>query len=205
MTAAVDQLGTMRRERAATPALRYALRELRGGFGGFYVFMSCIALGVFAIAGIGALAASLSASLVSEGRTLLGGDASFSLIQREATPDERAVLAAKGDVSVAATMRAMAKSTADQYALVELKAADPSYPMIGAVDLAPVLPLAAVLAAQEGSFGAAADATLLARLSRSQHKTTTLEAADIAELAERPAAADGGLKRRAKKELSHEL
>lgn len=48
-------------------------------------------------------------------------------------------------------------------------------------------------------------ATLLARLSRSQHKTTTLEAADIAELAERPAAADGGLKRRAKKELSHEL
>jgi len=179
MTAAVDRLGTVRRERAATPALRYALRELRGGFGGFYVFMSCIALGVFAIAGIGALAASLSASLVSEGRTLLGGDASFSLIQREATPDERAVLAAKGDVSVAATMRAMAKSNADQYALVELKAADPNYPMIGAVDLAPVLPLAAALAAQDGSFGAAADATLLARLSLKVGDHVKIGAADF--------------------------
>src|SRR5436305_9041827 len=117
MTATVDQIGSIiKPRRSATPALRYALRELRGGLGGFYVFMSCIALGVFAIAGVGALAASLSASLVREGRVLLGGDAAFALIQREAKPDETAYLATKGELSVAATMRAMARSDEGQYA-----------------------------------------------------------------------------------------
>ncbi len=164
MTATVDQIGIVAPRRTATPALRYALRELRGCFGGFYVFMSCIALGVFAIAGVGALAASLSASLVSEGRTLLGGDASFSLIQREAKPDEQAFLSTKGELSVAATMRAMARSNDGQYALVELKAVDQNFPLLGALDMQPALPLADVLATRDGIFGAAADPALLARL-----------------------------------------
>jgi putative ABC transport system permease protein len=33
--------------------LRLALRELRAGARGFYVFIACIALGVMAIAGVG--------------------------------------------------------------------------------------------------------------------------------------------------------
>ena len=75
-------------------ALRYALRELRGGLRGFYIFIACIALGVMAIAGVGSVAASLGEGLAREGRTLLGGDAAFSLIQREATPDESPFCAA---------------------------------------------------------------------------------------------------------------
>src|SRR2546421_458213 len=43
--------------------LRLALRELRAGVRGFYVFIACIALGVMAIAGVGAVAASLSDGL----------------------------------------------------------------------------------------------------------------------------------------------
>ena len=39
--------------------LRLALRELRGGLSGFYVFIACIALGVMAIAGVGSVSASL--------------------------------------------------------------------------------------------------------------------------------------------------
>jgi putative ABC transport system permease protein len=73
--------------RAASLALRYALRELRSGLRGFYVFIACIALGVMAIAGVGSVAASLGEGLAREGRTLLGGDAAFSLIQREAKPE----------------------------------------------------------------------------------------------------------------------
>ena len=76
------------RSRASSLALRYALRELRGGLRGFYVFIACIALGVMAIAGVGSVAASLSEGLEREGRTLLGGDVAFSLIQREAKPEE---------------------------------------------------------------------------------------------------------------------
>ena len=63
-----------------------------------------------AIAGVGSVAASLSEGLTREGRTLLGGDVAFSLIQREAKPEEVAFLRARGQVSVAAALRAMARS-----------------------------------------------------------------------------------------------
>jgi putative ABC transport system permease protein len=43
--------------RGSSLALRYALREMRGGLSGFYVFIACIALGVMAIAGVGSVAA----------------------------------------------------------------------------------------------------------------------------------------------------
>jgi len=64
--------------------LRLALRELRGGVRGFGVFIACIALGVAAIAGVGSFAQGLVDGLAREGRAILGGDISFSLIQREA-------------------------------------------------------------------------------------------------------------------------
>jgi putative ABC transport system permease protein len=68
-------------------SLRYALRELRGGLRGFYVFIACIALGVMAIAGVGSVAASLGEGMAREGRALLGGDVAFLLFQREAAAD----------------------------------------------------------------------------------------------------------------------
>ena len=154
----------VRRDRAAWLPLRFALRELRGGLRGFYVFIACIALGVMAIAGVGSVAASLAEGLAREGRTLLGGDVAFSLIQREATPDEVAFLRARGQVSVAATLRAMARTSDGRLALVELKAVDSAYPMLGALTLQPTMPVADLLTERDGAFGAAADSTLLARL-----------------------------------------
>jgi putative ABC transport system permease protein len=150
--------------RPASLPLRYALRELRGGLRGFYVFIACIALGVMAIAGVGSVAASLGEGLAREGRTLLGGDAAFSLIQREAKPDEVAFLRSRGKVSVAATLRAMARTSDGRLALVELKAVDASYPMLGELTLDPNIPMADLLAERDGAFGAAVDSTLLARL-----------------------------------------
>jgi putative ABC transport system permease protein len=149
---------------AASLALRYALRELRSGLRGFYVFIACIALGVMAIAGVGSVAASLGEGLAHEGRTLLGGDAAFSLIQREAKPDEVAFLRTRGQVSVATTLRAMARTSDGRLALVELKAVDGAYPMLGELTLDPRMPVKDVLAEQDGAFGAAVDSTLLARL-----------------------------------------
>ena len=90
--------------------LRFALREMRGGLRGFYVFIACIALGVMAIAGVGSFARSLADGLAREGRVILGGDLSFTLIQREASAAERAFLDSHGTVSVAATLRAMART-----------------------------------------------------------------------------------------------
>src|SRR4051812_24789852 len=150
--------------RPASLALRYALRELRGGLRGFYVFIACIALGVMAIAGVGSVAASLGEGLAREGRTLLGGDAAFSLIQREAKPEEVAFLRSRGTVSVAATLRGMARTEDGKLALVELKAVDNTYPLLGEVTLDPKMPVPDLLSERDGAFGAAADATLLARL-----------------------------------------
>ncbi|ACE98754.1 protein of unknown function DUF214 [Rhodopseudomonas palustris TIE-1] len=144
--------------------LRYALREMRGGLNGFYVFIACIALGVMAIAGVGSVAASLGDGLAREGRTLLGGDAAFSLIQREAMPNEVAFLRSRGDVSVAATMRGMARTDDGRSALVELKAVDGAYPLLGDLKLEPPMPVADLLARRDDAFGAAADPALLARL-----------------------------------------
>jgi putative ABC transport system permease protein len=157
-------LETIPASRGPSLALRYALREMRGGLRGFYVFVACIALGVMAIAGVGSVAASLSDGLAREGRTLLGGDAGFALIQREAKPDELAWLNARGKVSVAATLRAMAKAPDGRLGLVELKAVDDTYPVLGQLTLAPDMPVGDLLAERDGAYGAAADATLLARL-----------------------------------------
>src|SRR5246500_395137 len=110
--------------RMAALSLRYALRELRGGLRGFYVFIACIALGVMAIAGVGSVSASLSDGLAREGRALLGGDVSFVLFQREAKPEEVAFLRSRGTVSVASTLRGMARSADGQLALVEMKAVE---------------------------------------------------------------------------------
>jgi putative ABC transport system permease protein len=148
----------------AALSLRYALRELRGGLRGFYVFIACIALGVMAIAGVGSVAASLSDGLAREGRNLLGGDVSFVLFQREANPAEVAFLRSRGQVSAAATLRGMARAADGRLALVEMKAVDSNYPMLGQVSLDPNIPLPDVFAERNGTFGAAADPTLLARL-----------------------------------------
>src|SRR5271167_582765 len=150
--------------RPASLPLRYALRELRGGLRGFYVFIACIALGVMAIAGVGSVAASLAEGLAREGRTLLGGDVAFSLFQREAKSDEVAFLRSRGDVSVTASLRGMARADDGRLALVEIKAVDGNYPMLGELALEPKMPVADLLAEHDGVFGAAVDSTLLARL-----------------------------------------
>jgi putative ABC transport system permease protein len=161
--------------RTASLPLIYALRELRGGLRGFYVFIACIALGVMAIAGVGSVAASLNDGLTREGRTLLGGDVAFSLFQREAKPDEIALLRGRGQVSVVATTRAMVRSAGGQLALVELKAVDQAYPLLGQLDLKPAMATTELFAEHDGTFGAAVDPVLLARLDLKVGDTVTLD------------------------------
>jgi putative ABC transport system permease protein len=144
--------------------LRLAARDLRGGLRGFYVFILCIALGVMAIAAVGSVSASLTDGIAREGRVILGGDIAFSLIPREASADERAFLQSQGQLSVAATFRAMARSPDGRSALVEIKAVDGAYPLYGTLVLDPPQAPADVLAKRNGAFGAAADPTLMARL-----------------------------------------
>ncbi len=159
--------------------LRFALREMRGGLNGFYVFIACLALGVMAIAGVGSVAGSLNDGLAREGRVIVGGDISFNLIQREASAAERDFIAQRGRVSVAATMRAMTQASDGRSALVELKAVDRAYPLYGALSLEPALDLTVLLAERDGAFGAAAAPALLARLGLKTGDRVTVGAANL--------------------------
>jgi putative ABC transport system permease protein len=163
----------------ARTLLRFALRDLRGGIRGFAVFIACIALGVMAIAGVASVAASLTAGLAREGRTILGGDLSFNLIQREADAQERTFLDTLGRTSVAATMRTMARTADGRTALIEMKAVDDAYPLYGQVTLTPEGPLSAALAQRGDVFGGVADAALLGRLDLKPGDRITVGAATI--------------------------
>ncbi len=174
-----DLVGSRQYGRSTRSALGFALREMRGGLRGFYVFIACVALGVMAIAGVSSFASSLTDGLAREGRVILGGDLSFSLIHREATAAERAFLERRGKVSAAATMRAMARTADSQLALVELKAVDGAYPLYGTVKLDRDVALPAALAERNGAFGALVDATLLARLGVQPGARLTVGAATI--------------------------
>ncbi|GGK37449.1 ABC transporter permease [Salinarimonas ramus] len=143
--------------------LRLAMRELRGGLSGFGIFLACIALGVMAIAGVSSVSRALTEGLAREGRTLLGGDLSYRLIHREATPAEIATLEEWGDVSVVATMRGMANAETGA-ALVEIKAVDEAYPIAGELVTEPALPPSEIFARAGDAYGAAVDPVLLGRL-----------------------------------------
>ncbi|MFL9826162.1 ABC transporter permease [Rhodoplanes sp. SY1] len=159
--------------------LRIATRDLRGGLSGFSVFIACMALGVMTIAGVGSISRSLSEGIAQQGRAILGGDISFNLVQREASPDERAFIAASGDLSVAAAMRALARTPDGKSTLVELKAVDAAYPLYGQVETDPPAPLSALLARDGDAFGAVVDPLLLARLGLERGARVTVGAATL--------------------------
>ena len=147
-------------------ALRFARRELRGGFAGFRIFFLCLMLGSAAIAGVESLSGAFLTGLQDQGQVLLGGDVSVSLVHRPANSEEMAFLNARGLVSQAQSMRAMAYALAgNQRQLVELKGVDERWPLFGAPKFAPEQDLRDVLACEDdGICGAAAEQTLLDRL-----------------------------------------
>ncbi|MFP4537743.1 MAG: ABC transporter permease, partial [Dichotomicrobium sp.] len=137
MTSITTAAPAARTSRLSIPlSLRLALRELRGGLSGFYVFILCIALGVAAIATVGTVTGALRDSIAEQGRAILGGDVAASVVHRRASDEERALFSRFGTLSEAGTMRAMAvRPDGDSQVLVSVKAVDERYPLYGDVVL----------------------------------------------------------------------
>ena len=148
-------------------AFAFARRELRGGIRGFRVFLACLLLGVAVIAGVGSLAAGVREAIEADARILLGGDVEFSFTHRHATPEQIAAMRAAGAVSATVEMRAMARA-GERRLLVELKAVDDAYPLLGTVALArargAAADLPAALARRDGAWGAALERAAMLRL-----------------------------------------
>jgi putative ABC transport system permease protein len=152
-------------------ALRLALRELRaelrGGLTGFRIFLACLALGVAAIAGVGTLSEAFVRGLKDDSRNLLGGDIDLRLLHRAASKEQLDYLKQHSKkFSLAVRMRAMASKpdTPEERALVEFKAVDGVYPLVGSTVLQPARPLAELLKRKDGVAGAVADGILLSKL-----------------------------------------
>ena len=154
-------------------------RNLRGGIGGFRVFIGCVALGVAALTGITLLAQALGDGLAVHGRRILGGDISISRMQRPATSEEMDYFKSLGQISSTLNLRAMVRTQNGKAGLVEIKAVDAAYPTLGAVELSPALSLDDALAQKDGLYGAAADPLLFARLGLKAGDTVAIGATRI--------------------------
>ncbi|MCC6006983.1 MAG: ABC transporter permease, partial [Rhodobacteraceae bacterium] len=151
------------------PALRIALRELRGGLKGFRIFLLCLALGVAAIAGVGSVRMAIQAGLSADGAELLGGDAQLSFTYRFADVEERAWMASVAEqVSEIADFRSLVATTGPEEgrerSLAQVKAVDGAYPLYGQVGLEPAIPLEEALAMRDGLPGLVAERILADRL-----------------------------------------
>ncbi|EAR49574.1 ABC transporter, permease protein [Oceanicola granulosus HTCC2516] len=148
-------------------AARIARRELRGGLKGFRIFLACLALGVAAIAAVGTVRASIQAGLEREGAALLGGDAEVEFTYRFARDAERAWMEGIADaVSETVDFRSLAVVPRDEpeRALTQVRGVDALYPLVGAVELDPPMPLADAFAGTGERPGAVMERILADRL-----------------------------------------
>ena len=154
-------------------AVAIALKEMRVGVSGFRIFIACLALGVAAIAGVGSLSEGITGGIEKDARRLLGGDVAFRLLHRPATDPQRAYLNNLAVVSEVVEMRAMAQVDSGVNpgverrrgrTLVELKAVDDLYPLVGRLELFSGAALRGSLARKDESWGAVAEQNLLTKL-----------------------------------------
>jgi putative ABC transport system permease protein len=129
--------------------VRMVLRQSRGGRGRLVFFAACIAVGVAALVGVGALVDAIEAGLRARSRELLGGD--LEVQSRRPLPDVSAHLPARdrelGRVDVTA-LPTMVQNAAGASRLAEVKAIDVKrgrYPLVGGLVLRPDRPLSELL------------------------------------------------------------
>lgn len=153
---------------AGSPAslpLRFARRELRGGVRGLWIALLCLALGVAVIAAVGSLRAAIDRGLATDGRRLLGGDLAIDTGYQRPPEALLAWLRAHGaTLSRVVQMRSMLIAPNGERQLIELKAVDPAWPLIGRPVFAPAQPVGAALAMQDGHAGLVAEQVVLDRL-----------------------------------------
>jgi len=145
--------------------LRLARRELRGGIRGLRGVVLCLALGVAVIAAVGSLRAAVDAGMENDGRRILGGD-----LEIDGGPDPlpadladrlRPFINATSDVT---QMRSIVVAASGERQLVDLKAVDAAWPLVGAPGIDPPQPLPAALARQDGRYGILLDPIIISRL-----------------------------------------
>ena len=158
-------------------AFAFARRELRGSIGRFRVFLIALILGVTAIGAVGSVADAMRAGIASNSRMLFGGDLEASSSHNPVPETLRQVMQAQGRLSSIIEMRAMLAFGTDEAGirrLVNLKAIDGQWPLVGTPRLDPPVALSDALAIEDGVPGIVANPGVLRILG--------LEVGDVARL-----------------------
>ncbi|HEX3346925.1 MAG TPA: FtsX-like permease family protein [Acetobacteraceae bacterium] len=146
-------------------AFRIALRDLRGGIRGLRILLACLALGVAAIAAVGSLRVGVERGLAANGRQLLGGDIEVQGGAQPLPDTLRTWLRQHGArLSDTVTMRSMLVAPSGARELVELKAVDGGWPLVGAAAFDPGQTPADALGTRDGHPGLAVEQVVLDRL-----------------------------------------
>lgn len=162
-------------------ALRLAWRDLRGGVAGLWIVILGVALGTAMMAAVGSLSGGVLDGMRATAREAVGGDLSLRLFHAPATPEQRAILDTIGRVGETAELRPLAGTvTGSARTLVELKAVEGTYPLIGAATVSGAPSLAAALAHRDGQWGAAVSADLLEALALGVGDRLRLGATEVA-------------------------
>ncbi|MEL0209709.1 MAG: ABC transporter permease, partial [Novosphingobium sp.] len=118
-------------------AWRLARRGLDWRFKGLRLLLVCLVLGTAALSAIGTLTGAIERELAARGREMLGADLEFTLAARQPAPQERAAIAAMGELSEGARLQAMARVPGDatRTTPIELKTVDGKWPLYGQFEL----------------------------------------------------------------------
>jgi putative ABC transport system permease protein len=114
-------------------SLKLAKGEVYHGWKHFSVFLACLILGVAVMASVNTFGSIVKDTLKDEAQSLLGGDIEARIRGVEATKEQKEFLTKYGKVSYVATMRSMLRFEGANN-LVEIKAVDEKYPLIGSLE-----------------------------------------------------------------------
>ncbi len=160
--------------------LRLARRELRGGISGLRGVVLCLALGVAVIAAVGSLRAAVDAGMENDGRRILGGDLEIDggsdPLPADIDDRLRPFVTSVSDVT---QMRSIVVAASGERQLVDLKAVDAAWPLVGAPGIDPPQPLPAALARKDGRFGILLDPVIISRLALHPGDTVKLGNASL--------------------------
>ncbi len=140
--------------------VKIAWKEFSGSLARFRVFLACLGVGAFAIAGAGSVTESFRQGLNAQAIMLLGGDVAFTAARRVATDIERDWLADVGDVSETASLRLMA-SSGQERKQADVRAVDNAFPHLGNVVLVGTSSLKDALKIENERWGIAVSQSFL--------------------------------------------
>ena len=162
-------------------ASRLAWQDLRGGIAGLWIVVLGVALGAAMMAAVGSLSGAVLDGMRATAREAVGGDLSLRLFHAPASPEQRAFLEAVGTVSETAELRPVAGTvTGSARVLVELKAIDGAYPLVGTAAVSGAASLGDAMARRDGLWGAVVSADLLDALKLGIGDRLRVGAADVA-------------------------